>query len=140
MAELKTQATTAAPLDLIASVHDEERRENGKTLLDLFEKITKQPPIMWGPTIIGFGKYSYVYDSGHKGEMCKIGFSPRKRELVLYLQLGAEGFEELLQKLGKHKAGKGCLYIKRLSDIKMDVLEKMIDLSYKKMCEKYGAD
>jgi hypothetical protein len=140
MYELKTKETDDLVEAFIAQISDPNRQDDARTILAMFEQITQQPAKMWGPSIIGFGKYSYTYDSGHSGEMCKTGFSPRKRELVLYIVQGFDGFENLLAKLGKYKIGKSCLYIKRLSDVDINIVGQIIEKSYAHMCEKYGSD
>jgi len=124
MAEIKTKATAVSVTDFIAAVPGPLRRADAEALLAMYERLTGEPARMWGPTIIGFGSYRYQYESGHGGEMCRSGFSPRKAELVLYI-LGGEQ-DALLEKLGKHRRGKGCLYVKRLYDIDMTVLEALV--------------
>jgi len=99
----------------------------------MMEKITGEKPKMWGPSIIGFGKYEYRYESGHGGEMCVAGFSPRKAAITIYILMGFEKTPELLKKLGKHKVSKACLYIKRLSDIDLKVLEELVKMSVKEI-------
>ena len=126
MAEIKTKQTEVSVDDFLDAVPNPERRADGKTLREMFERITGEPAKMWGPSIIGFGSYRYQYESGHGGEMCRLGFSPRAKELVLYIGASAPGGAHLLADLGKHKTSKACLYVKRLSDIDMDVLERMI--------------
>ena len=126
MAELKTKPTTIKPKDFIAALDNDTRREDARTLLQLFEKITGWKAKMWGPTIIGFGAYQYTYETGHSGSMCVVGFSPRKPNLVVYAANAADT-PELLQKLGKHKGGdKQCLYINKLADVDLAVLEKIV--------------
>ncbi|MGH2646711.1 MAG: DUF1801 domain-containing protein, partial [Ginsengibacter sp.] len=100
--------------------------------------ISKSEPKMWGPTIVGFGQYHYKYESGHEGDMCIIGFSPRKQNITLYISGSINNHPELLEKLGKHKTGKGCLYINRLSDIDHGILKKLIKASFVFMKKKYG--
>jgi hypothetical protein len=125
MAELKTKPNEASVEDFLAKT-DDDTRKDCYTLIGLMEKVTGEKAKMWGPAIVGFGQYHYKYASGHEGDICKVGFSPRKGNLSLYVLAGAEGQSALLAELGKHKAGKGCLYVKKLSDIKLDVLESMI--------------
>jgi hypothetical protein len=137
MAERKTKATAVAPADFIAAVSDPVRRADAETLCALMARLSGEPAAMWGPTIIGFGSYSYTYDSGHSGEMCRIGFSPRKAEQVLYVLGGGEAEAELLARLGKHRTGKSCLYIKRLADVDMGVLEAVIAASLARMDAAY---
>ena len=105
----------------------------------MFERLSGEPAKMWGPTIIGCGSYDYSYDSGHSGTMCRMGFSPRKAELVLYVLTGFAGQPDLLARLGKHKTGKVCLYIKKLSDVDESVLEEISTRALAHMNEKYPA-
>jgi len=101
------------------------------------KKITKEEPKMWGPSIVGFGKYHYKYASGHEGDMCMSGFSPRKEALTIYILPGFEKNKSLMKKLGKYKTSKSCLYIKRLDDVDTKVLENLIVSSFNYMKEKY---
>jgi hypothetical protein len=126
MAENKTQATAASVEAFLDTVPDEQRRTDARTVAALMAKVSGQPAAMWGPAIVGFGKYRYKYDSGRVGEMCRIGFSPRKAALTLYLASGYPMREALLARLGKHSTGKGCLYLKSLADVDMAVLEELI--------------
>lgn len=134
----KTIATDSDVEAFIASVAHPGRREDARVLLELFGTITRWPPKLWGPSIIGFGSYHYVYDSGREGDMCRTGFSPRKANMVLYLIGGYENpatkvkIDGLRERLGKHKVGKSCLYIGRLASVDLDVLAEMIrlDLDY----------
>lgn len=137
MAEIKTKPTPVTVADFLDTVENPVRRADGKIICEMMTRITGEKPRMWGPTIIGFGSYHYKYDSGHEGTMCRIGFAPRKAELVLYILCGSEGEAERLARLGKHKTGKSCLYIKRLSDVDQDVLEEMCSASLAYMNEKY---
>lgn len=125
MAEIKTRPTQVTVDDFIAAVENAARREEAKAVCAMMERVIGEPPQMWGPSIIGFGSYHYKYDSGHEGTMCRLGFSPRKAQLVLYILTGAAGENERLAKLGKHKTGKSCLYINKLADVDMTVLEDM---------------
>ena len=124
MAEIKTKATKVSVDAFIAAVPDPVRRVDAQILVALMERVSGEPPQMWGPTIIGFGSYRYQYESGHGGEMCRLGFSPRKAEQVLYV-LGGEQ-DALLAQLGRHRRGKGCLYVKKLADVDMGVLETLV--------------
>ncbi len=126
MAELKTQPTGANVHAFLNSVENDRRRQDAFHVLDIFTKVTGYPAEMWGPAIIGFGRYRYVYASGRSGEWMLTGFSPRKQNLVLYIMSGFQHFDELLGRLGKFKTGKGCLYINKLEDIDLEVLEKLI--------------
>ncbi|HEV7659732.1 MAG TPA: DUF1801 domain-containing protein [Allosphingosinicella sp.] len=125
MAEIKTKATGVSVDDFIEAVPNPQRREDGKKVRAMMERVTGEPARMWGPTIVGFGSYHYKYESGHEGVMCRLGFSPRKAELVLYVLTEAPEQEPLLARLGKHKTGKCCLYIKKLSDVDEAVLEAL---------------
>jgi hypothetical protein len=125
MAEIKTKATGVSVDDFIDAVPNPQRREDGKKVRAMMERLSGEPARMWGPTIVGFGSYHYKYDSGHEGTMCRLGFSPRKAELVLYVLTEAPEQEEMLARLGKHKTGKCCLYIKKLSDVDEAVLEEL---------------
>lgn len=132
MAELKTKATGVSVDAFLDGVPDPQRREDARKLRAMMERLSGEPAAMWGPSIVGFGSYRYRYESGHGGEMCRIGFSPRAKELVLYIGATAPGVADLLARLGKHRTGKSCLYVKRLSDIDEEVLERMIVESLKR--------
>jgi hypothetical protein len=126
MAETKTKPTKVSVKDFIAAVDNDTRRADAKTLLKLFAKVTGWKAKMWGPTIIGFGAYHYTYDTGHSGSSPALGFSPRKGNLVIYV-FDFAGKADLLKKLGKHKGGlKQCLYINKLDDVDLAVLEKIL--------------
>lgn len=129
-AENKTRATEVSVDAFVEHVEPEQRREDARVVVDLMARITGEPATMWGPSIIGFGRYRYRYDSGREGEMCRIGFSPRKPQLVFYLGTTFPGRDAMLAELGKHMTGKGCLYVKKLSDVDMAVLERMIAASW----------
>lgn len=126
MAENKTQATSADVTAFIDDVADEAQRADAHTICAMMERLSGAPAKMWGPSIIGFGSYHYKYDSGREGDSLRIGFSPRKGQTVLYLIDGYAGKVAQLARLGKHKLGKSCLYIKRLSDVDVGVLEEMV--------------
>src|SRR5947209_12024065 len=127
MAELKTKATEVSVDSFLNGVADAQRRADAFTLVKIMKDITGMPPKMWGPTMVGFGEYHYVYASGHEGDACLTGFSPRKDALVVYFTAGLqERFGVELQTLGKAKVTKGCLYIKRLADVDLAVLRDMI--------------
>jgi hypothetical protein len=127
MAENKTKPTTISVPAFLDACADEARRADAKALARLMQKITGEKPTMWGPSIVGFGKYHYTYGSGREGDMPIVGFSPRKAANVLYGVIGFGDAERLLSKLGKHATGKGCLYIKRLADVDMKVLETLLE-------------
>ncbi|MBQ1498232.1 MAG: DUF1801 domain-containing protein [Sphingomonas sp.] len=139
MAELKTKATEVSVSDFVAAVPDEARRADAEAVCAMMARLTGEPPKMWGPSIIGFGSYRYTYDSGRTGEMCRIGFSPRKAELVLYLLDGNADQSEVLSRLGRHRTGKGCLYVKRLADVDADVLEEIVRAKIARMDAAYPA-
>jgi hypothetical protein len=126
MAENKTKATDASVQEYLAAIDDEARRKDCEALADLMAKATKQAPKMWGASIVGFGRYVYRSASGREGESCVVGFSSRKSDISVYGLNAAGDAEELLSNLGKHKAGKGCVYIKRLSDVDLEVLQKLV--------------
>jgi len=126
MAENKTKETDASVKDYIAAIPDDGRRKDCQALVELMTRATKHPPKMWGSSIVGFGRYHYKYESGREGDMCLVGFSSRKGDISVYGLNAARSHETLLPKLGKHKAGKACLYLRRLSDIDLKVLEKLI--------------
>ena len=134
MAQANKTTDRDGAADFLAGVEPAERQEDGRTVAALMERLSGEPPRMWGPSIIGFGHYHYRYDSGREGDMCRIGFSPRKAELVFYLA----GLDDAdFDALGKHRRGKGCLYIKRLSGIDMAALEALIVKSLAYMDEVY---
>ena len=135
--EAKTKPTEVSVDDFLDAVPDAGRREDAKKVRAMMERISGYPARMWGPNIVGFGTYSYTYDSGHSGESARLAFSPRAKELVLYVLGDFSRQQALLDRLGKHKTGKCCLYIKRLSDIDEDVLEELIGESLGYMGEKY---
>lgn len=130
--ENKTKPTDVPPAEFIASVDHPRRREDGLALLDFFNEVTGLEPRMWGGSIIGYGRYYYKYDSGREGEFLLTGFSPRKSALSLYVMSGFSKRAEKMERLGKHKTGRGCLYVNKLSDIDMDVLKEIIldDLAF----------
>lgn len=135
--ENKTKPTAMDVDAFVESVTDPQQKEDATQIIEIMGRLSGHPPKMWGPSIIGFGSYHYKYDSGREGDMCRIGFSPRKGQTVLYLLDGFAGYTELLGKLGKHKTGKSCLYVKRLSDVDTDVLEQLVTRSLSWMAEKY---
>jgi hypothetical protein len=137
-AGLKTKATSLSPVSYIASLPDGPRKTDAQKLLALFEQITGWKAQMWGPSIIGFGRYRYVYESGRSGEMCVTGFSPRAANLVIYILPGYQDIAEPLSRLGKHKIGKSCLYIKTLADIDVKVLAEIIRFGLAHMKKKYA--
>jgi hypothetical protein len=138
MAQNKTRATDASVAGHIAAIAGDEQRRDCETLARLLRKVTKQEPKMWGPSIVGFGSYHYRYESGREGDMCLTGFAARGNELVVYLLAGDPDQQALLKKLGRHRMGKSCLYIRRLSDIDTAVLEQLVAGSVAEVRRRYG--
>jgi hypothetical protein len=135
LAENKTQKTQASVKDFMAKVKNDRRREDGETLLKLIKKVTRKQPVMWGPSIIGFDQVHYKYESGREGNICRIGFSPRSQALTLYISRGFDNCLHLLANLGKYKSSKACLYINKLDDVDMEVLEQLLKESYQHSLE-----
>lgn len=127
MAENKTRPTDIDPVDFIAAVDHDTRRKDAETLLELMSRVTGCEAKMWGPSIVGFGRYHYEYDSGRSGDWLMVGFSPRKASQVIYLMPGYHDLDDQLGRLGKHKMGKSCLYINKLADVDLGVLEEMVN-------------
>ncbi|MFZ3002838.1 MAG: DUF1801 domain-containing protein [Undibacterium umbellatum] len=127
MTENKTKATDNSVDDYIAAIADETRRQDCEILIQLMSKATKQPAVMWGNSIVGFGNFHYRYESGREGDICLIGFSSRKGDISLYGLFAATRHVELVANLGKSKSGKGCLYIRRLSEVDLQVMETLIN-------------
>ena len=126
MAEPKTKPTQASVEQFLQGVLEERKRADSFTILELMRKVTKDESIMWGDSIVGFGSYHYKYASGREADWFLTGFSPRKQSLTLYIMSGFDEYEPLLDKLGKYKIGKSCLYIKKLEDVDLNVLEELI--------------
>jgi len=126
MSELKTKPTAVSAASHIAAIANEEQRSDAQALVALMRKVTRQEPRMWGPSIVGFGSYHYKYASGHEGDSALAAFAMRGRELVVYIAESFEGRDVLLAKLGKHKTGKVCVYIRRLANVDLKVLEKLV--------------
>ena len=126
MAEAKTQPSPTSVEEYLAAKASPEQLTDCQALMALLKKVTKQPPKMWGPSIVGYGSYSYRYESGRTGESCLTGFAVRGKELVVYLVTESPEQQALLTRLGKHKMGKACLYFKRLADLDAQVLESLI--------------
>ncbi len=137
MAENKTQVTDVDPLDFIASVEHPTRQADALTLLDMLGRVSGCKARMWGPSIVGFGRYHYKYDSGREGDFLMTGFSPRKANLVLYVMPGYGDFGEQLARLGKHKLSKSCLYVNKLADVDLAVLEAIVADGVATMRQKY---
>jgi hypothetical protein len=138
VAKNKTTETKRNPVDFINTVEDDQKREDCLQIMKIFKSVTKQEPVMWGTAIVGFGSYHYKYDSGHEGDAPLAGFSPRSKEIVLYLSSVFDNRNDLLKKFGKHKTGKACIYIKKLEDVDTGVLKEMISESMKYMKKKYS--
>lgn len=130
MAELKTQVTEASVENFLEGIEDEKKRRDCFQLLKIMKKATRAKPKMWGTSIVGFGDYHYVYKTGREGNWFITGFSPRAQNLTVYMMGGFDG--EALKRLGKYKTGKGCLYIRRLEDVNLEVLSELITTSVKK--------
>ena len=132
LAQIKTKPTTSSVADFINSIADEQKRKDCQTILKLMEKATKEKPTMWGSSMIGFGDKRYTSPAtGRQVDWFRIGFSPRKANLSLHLVLDIKLYAEILSKLGKHKTGTGCLYINKLEDVDIKVLEKLISIAAK---------
>ena len=129
MAENKTKPTDASVQQYLSAIENETRRRDCQALAQLMTKVTEQQPKMWGTSIVGFGSYHYRYASGREGDSCLIGFSSRKSDITIYLSTGFPEQQELLSKLGKHKVGKACLYLRTLADVDLQVLEQLMTSS-----------
>jgi uncharacterized protein YdhG (YjbR/CyaY superfamily) len=129
MAEPKTRPTTESVEKFVSGIADEQRRKDCFRVLEIMKAVTNVEPAMWGTSIVGFGRYNYKYESGTKGEWFLVGFSPRKQDLTLYLMSGLDRYKDLLTKLGKHKRGRACLYIKKLDDVDLSALKTLIKQS-----------
>ncbi len=140
MYEAKTREHDGSVDAFLDAIEDETKRTEAHEIRKLMERVTGRPAKMWGPSIVGFGKYHYKYATGHEGDSSIAGFSPRARNFSLYIMAGFDGYDELLSKLGKHKHGKTCLYINKLSDVDKDVLEELIRRSVAWMRENYETD
>jgi hypothetical protein len=138
MAELKNKPTEASVEDFLATV-PEGRRGECEALVALIGRATGEEPRMWGPSMVGFGSYHYRYESGREGDWFLAGFSPRKKDLTVYVMAGFSGFEELLARLGRHKTGKSCLYLRSLAEVDAEVLEEMVRRSAEHVARQYAA-
>jgi hypothetical protein len=138
MAELKTKVTDQNVGAFLQTIDDEGKRQDSLVLLAMLQEITAAPPRLWGESIVGFGDYHYVYASGREGDWFVAGFSPRKQNLTLYCMGGFEQHADLLGRLGKHKLGKGCLYIKRLKDVDQEVLSALLTAAVKEASQGNG--
>jgi hypothetical protein len=131
MAENKTKPTKNSVMAFLNKIKDKQVRDDCFAILEMMQKVSNYEPVMWGSAIVGFGTYHYVYESGREGDMILIGFSPRKQNISIYLMGGLSKVEDELSKLGKHKTGRGCLYIKSLSDVNVQVLKKIFAKAFK---------
>ena len=138
MAEIKTKKTDESFSKFLNIIEDETKRNDCFEIAEMMKQVSKCEPKMWGTAIIGFDSYHYKYESGHEGDMCMIGFSPRKQSITLYISAGINNQKNLLEELGKHKTSKGCLYINKLADVNTEVLKKLIKACYVFMKNKYG--
>ncbi|MHA7878929.1 MAG: DUF1801 domain-containing protein [Saccharospirillum sp.] len=139
MADNKTQPTDASIEDYLAAIEDPKRRQDCATLVSIMSEITGEPPVLWGSSMVGFGTYHYRYESGREGDFMVSGFASRARDISIYLMASNDDQPTLLAKLGKHKMGRACLYIKRLSDIDLSVLRELITQSVNEMHRRYPA-
>lgn len=130
--ENKTIPTPVDVSDFLATIDDEQQRRDSEVLVEMMHDVSGEPPVMWGASIVGFGKFTYKYASGREGEWMQIGFSPRKGKMSLYVTYDASQFTTELNALGKHKIGKGCIYINRLADVDLQVLRQLVEHAYKK--------
>lgn len=129
MAELKTKPTTKSVTEFISSIEDEQKRKDCRTVMKIMKEVTGKRPKMWGAGMVGYGSYHYKYASGREGDWFVSGFAPRKGDLTLYIMAGFGRYDVLMKKLGEHKTGKSCLYIKKVDDIDLDVLRELIECS-----------
>ena len=137
MSDLKTRPNESSVEAFIDAVDHPRRREDARILLDLMHRVTGEKPVMWGPSIVGFGRYHYRYASGQEGDWPIAGFSPRRQNLSIYIMPGFGDYADLLARLGKHKTGKSCLYINKLADVDMDVLETLVRVAAEEMKRRY---
>jgi hypothetical protein len=139
MAELKTKKSADNVEDFLNKIEDPKKKEDSFAIINIMKEVTGEDPVMWGSSIVGFGNYHYKYASGTEGDWFKTGFSPRKQNLTLYIMSGFEEYNTLMEKLGKYKTGKSCLYIKKLNDINTDVLRELISRSLLMLDRLYGS-
>jgi Domain of unknown function (DU1801) len=140
MYEAKTRPTSVKVSDYLNAIEDKARRADCKALDKLMRGVTKCKPKMWGSSIVGYGTYRYTYASGHSGEAAMVGFSSRKTDITIYVLIGSEAEQAILKTLGKFKTGKVCLYVKKLADIDMAGLEKLVEMSFADTLGKYECD
>ena len=137
MSELKTKQNNASVSEFLSSITDKEKQKDCRTVMKLMREVTGKRAKMWGTSIVGFGSYHYKYKSGREGDWFVTGFSPRKQNLTIYIMPGFSKYDALMKKLGKYKTAKSCLYIKRLSDVDIKVLERLVTRSVKDMARIY---
>ena len=137
MSDIKTRPTDASVNAFIDAVDHPRRREDARTLQELMQRVTGEEPVMWGPSIVGYGSYHYRYASGQEADWPVVGFSPRKQNLSIYIMTGFEESDDLLTRLGKHKTGKSCLYVNNLAEVDLDVLESLVRASVAEMKRRY---
>ena len=137
MAELKTKLNDASVEDFLQSIIPEQKRKDAFEILELMKAVTNETPMMWGTSIIGFGTYHFVYASGREGDWMRIGFSPRKQNISLYIMCGSPSEPEIISRIGKCKRSKGCFYINKLADVDKNVLKELIQASWDKMNERF---
>lgn len=137
MSQNKTQATNASVEEFLNTIEDEKKKADSFTVLEMMKSISKKEPVMWGPGLVGFGNYHYKYESGREGDFFRVGFSPRKTALTIYIMPGFERYSKLMEQLGIFKTGKSCLYIKKLEDVDRKILKTLIKESLEYMKGKY---
>jgi hypothetical protein len=137
VAELKTKQTAADVASFLGAIEHPGKRADALAVAALMEAVSGEPARMWGSSIVGFGRYDYRYESGHSGTAMRVGFSPRKQKLVLYIMGGFPRHAELMERLGKYKTGKSCLYLNKLADVDQDVLRELVAASWAYMAETY---
>jgi len=137
MSELKTKKTSESVKNYLKSIEDPQQKQDCVEISRMMQEVTGKKPRMWGTSIVGFGSYHFVYASGREGDWHLCGFSPRKQSLSIYIMSGFSHYSELLARLGKHKTGKSCLYIKKLDDVDREVLKEIITRSVKYLRDKY---
>jgi len=135
MAELKTKLNDRSVSEFLTGIKDEKTRQDCLAISKMMSQATKAQPAMWGPSIVGFGTYHYKYESGREGDWFLTGFSPRKQNLTLYIMAGFEEYDDLMKKLGAHKTGEACLYIRTLNDVHVPTLKRLIQQSVKHMAK-----
>ncbi|MBD3298968.1 MAG: DUF1801 domain-containing protein [candidate division Zixibacteria bacterium] len=137
MARARTKGDAGGVQDVLDRIADEQQREDAQVLLKMMKSVTRKEPVLWGPGMIGFGSYHYKYDSGREGDWFLTGFSPRKNNLSIYIMAGFDRYPELMDKLGKYKTGKSCLYVKRLDDIDLKILKQLVTQSVRDTRARY---